>query len=218
MPREATAHRMTDHVVDAEARIPRFGGGLPPPRSEPLMSSNAHLGMLMFIAAEAMLFTGLIGAFFVFRFGSVTWPPLDQPRLPIGVTGVNTAILLLSGYTMYRALAAVRRGNRQGLINGLLETALLGVTFLSVQGSEWIRLIRYGFTLSDGTYGSTFYMLIGCHGAHVLGAVIWLLVVLGKARNNRFSAQNRIGIEVCGIYWYFVVALWPILFTLVYLS
>ena len=217
MPREATARRVMNHAIETEAWIPRFGGGPPPPRPEPLVS-NAHLGMLIFIAAEAMFFTGLIGAFLVFRFGSVTWPPPDQPRLPIGVTGVNTAILLFSGYTMYRALVAVRRGNQQGLINGLLETTLLGVMFLSVQGSEWIRLIRYGFTLSDGTYGSTFYTLIGCHGAHVLGAVIWLLVVLGKARNNRFSAQNRIGVEVCGMYWYFVVALWPILFTLVYLN
>lgn len=217
MPREATARRIMDHTVEAEARISRFGGGPPPPRPAPLVS-NAHLGMLIFIAAEAMFFTGLIGAFLVFRFGSVTWPPVDQPRLPVAVTGVNTAILLFSGYTMYRALATVRKGNQQGLLSGLLQTALLGVTFLSVQGLEWIRLIRYGFTLSDGTYGSTFYTLIGCHGAHVLGAVIWLLVVLGKARNNRFSVQNRIGVEICGMYWYFVVALWPILFTLVYLS
>ncbi len=217
MPREATARRITDPAVDTEARIPRFGGGPPPPRSEPLVS-NAHLGMLMLIAAEAMLFTGLIGAFLVFRFGSVTWPPPDQPRLPIGVTGVNTAILLFSGYTMYRAITAIRKGNQQGLISGLLETILLGVLFLSVQGSEWIRLIRYGFTLSDGTYGSIFYTLIGCHGAHVLGAVIWLIVALIGARRGRYSTQNCVGIEVCGMYWYFVIALWPILFVLVYLS
>jgi cytochrome c oxidase subunit 3 len=172
----------------------------------------------MLIAAEAMLFTGLIGAFLVFRFGSVTWPPPDQPRLPVGITGVNTAILLLSGYTMYRAIAAVHKGNQQALIGGLLETALLGVMFLSVQGSEWIRLIRYGFTLANGTYGSTFYTLIGCHGAHVLGAVIWLLAILIRAKRGCYSGQNCVGIEVCGMYWCFVVALWPILFTLVYLS
>jgi heme/copper-type cytochrome/quinol oxidase subunit 3 len=180
--------------------------------------SNAHLGMLMLIAAETMLFTGLIGAFLVFRFGSVTWPPLDQPRLPIGITAVNTVILLLSGYTMYRAITAIGQGNQQRFINGLLETTLLGVMFLSVQGSEWIRLIRYGFTLSDGTYGSTFYTLIGCHGLHVLGAIIWLLAVLVGARQGRYSAQNRTSVEICGMYWYFVVALWPFLFTLVYLS
>ncbi len=217
MPREATARRITDPAVDTEAGVPRFGGGPPPPRSEPLVS-NAHLGMLMLIAAETMLFTGLIGAFLVFRFGSVTWPPLDQPRLPIGITAVNTVILLLSGYTMYRAITAIGQGNQQRFINGLLETTLLGVMFLSVQGSEWIRLIRYGFTLSDGTYGSTFYTLIGCHGLHVLGAIIWLLAVLVGARQGRYSAQNRTSVEICGMYWYFVVALWPFLFTLVYLS
>ncbi len=219
MPRRATASQAVDYAADETVEAPRFGGGPPstPPRTEPALS-NARLGMLIFIAAEIMFFAGLIGAFLVFRFGSLTWPPPDQPRLPIVVTGINTAILLFSGYTMYRALAAIRGGNRQGLIGGLLETMLLGVMFLSVQGSEWIRLIRYGFTLSDGVYGATFYTLIGCHGVHVLGAVIGLLVVLRRARNDWFSAQNCVGVEVCGMYWYFVVALWPILFTLVYLG
>jgi heme/copper-type cytochrome/quinol oxidase subunit 3 len=85
-----------------------------------------------------------------------------------------------------------------------------------VQGCEWIRLIGYGLTLSSGVYGGTFYTLIGCHGAHVLGAVIWLGVVLARARNGRYAVASE-GVEICGIYWTFVVALWPALYALVYL-
>ena len=196
---------------------PGFGGGPPPWDPRPPVS-NARLGMLIFLGAEAMFFAGLIGAFLVFRLGSGTWPPPGQPRLPMAVTTINTAILFFSAYTMSRALRAIRGGDRRGLTSGLLVTALLGVTFLGVQGSEWTRLIHHGLTLSTGTYGATFYTLIGVHGFHVLGAVVWLVVVLIGARRNRFSVENHIGVELSGMYWYFVVALWPILFVLVYLT
>lgn len=185
-------------------------------RAEPPVS-NARLGMLIFLAAEAMFFAGLIGSFLVFRLGSAIWPPPGQPYLPVGVTGVNTLILLFSAYTMYRAIRAIRQGDRQRLIRWLLITALLGTIFLGVQGYEWARLVHFGLTLSSGTYGATFYTLIGIHAAHVFGAVIWLLVVLAGARRNRFSATKHIGLTVCEMYWYFVVGLWPVLFTLVYL-
>jgi len=179
--------------------------------------ANTRLGMMLFIGAEGMFFAGLLGAFLVFRFGTIVWPPPFQPRLPIAVTAVNTAILLLSGYTMHRALRSIRKGNSRGLADWLAVTVVLGTIFLSVQGYEWARLLQFGLTLSSGVYGSTFYTLIGCHAAHVLGAVVWLLIVLALAKRNRFSAQRHVGAAVCGMYWAFVVGLWPILFVAVYL-
>lgn len=180
--------------------------------------SNARLGMLIFLAFEAMLFAGLIGTFVVFRFGSALWPPAGQPRLPLLITWVNTGILLLSGYTMHAALRALRLGNRPGVAGGLTHTALLGSLFLFVQGSEWVRLIRHGLTLSAGIYGATFYTVIGCHGLHVLGAVLWLLVARLWVARQPPPGRRAVAIELCGMYWYFVVGLWPVLFTLVYLS
>lgn len=186
-------------------------------RVEPPVS-NARLGLLMFLGAEAMFFAGLIGAFLVFRLGSAIWPPPGQPYLPVGVTGVNTAVLLFSAYTMHRAIRAIRGGNQENLVRWLSLTALLGMIFLGVQGYEWMHLVHFGLTLSSGPYGATFYTLIGLHGVHVLGAVLWLLVVLAGTRRHRFSAKRHVGLTLCGMYWYFVVGLWPVLFTLVYLS
>jgi len=78
-------------------------------------------------------------------------------------------------------------------------------------------LVQFGLTMSSGIYGATFYTLIGCHGLHVLGAAIWLMVVLMQARQGRFTAHSHTGVQICGMYWTFVVGLWPILYGLVYL-
>ena len=205
---------------DESYKIPGFAGGgppAPPVTSEEPIVSNARLALLMFLAAEAMFFAGLIGAFLVFRLGSAAWPPPFQPRLPVAVTGVNTVILLLSGLTMRLALRAIRLGRPERLMRCLLTTVLLGGLFLAIQGYEWLRLIEFGLTVSSGIYGSTFYTLIGIHGLHVLGALLWLLVVLTQARRGRFTAEHHTGVETCSMYWTFVVGLWPILYGLVYL-
>lgn len=202
--------------------VPPEGGGgpSPDPNGEPARPplGNAYLGMAAFLGAEAMFFAGLIGAFLVFRYGSQVWPPPFQPRLPLGVTGVNTAVLLLSAFTMARAWRAWKRENRKALNRNLLVTSVLGVVFLLVQGSEWVRLVHFGLTLSSSVYGGTFYTLIGFHGLHVLGAVIWLASVFFMLRRASFLPRYGTRLEICAIYWYFVVGLWPVLFGLVYLS
>ena len=179
--------------------------------------SNARLAMIVVIAAESMLFVGLIGTFLVFRLAARVWPPADLPRLPLGVTTFNTLVLLSSVVPMSAALRAVRRDDGRALGRALVQTALLGTTFLAIQGGEWVRLVRHGLTAGGSMFGATFYMLIGCHGVHVLTAVVWLLATVVLARAGRFTAARHAALEMCAIYWYFVCALWLVLFPLVYL-
>jgi heme/copper-type cytochrome/quinol oxidase subunit 3 len=220
MARASTARRLDDSQTEQALRVPSFGGGDPPSPpirdNEPVVS-NARLGVLALLGAEAMFFAGLIGAFLVFRLASSTWPPPFQPRLPIGVTGVNTGILLLSAYTMHLGLRALRDGAVRQFVRLLLATGALGAIFLLIQGYEWIRLIHFGLTVSSSVYGGLFYTLIGFHGIHVVGALIWLAAVLIQAQRGRFSPRRYTGVQTCAMYWTFVVALWPILYGLVYL-
>ena len=185
-------------------------------RPEPPLS-NAWLGMLMFLGAETMFFAGLIGSFLVFRVANQTWPPLALPSLPVGVTGANTLILLCSAITMWCAQRAIRAGQHQRGLRFLGSTGLLGVAFLAIQGYEWVQLIGFGLTMASGVYGATFYVLIGCHGLHVFGAVVWLLSVLLRTLAGQYNATRSMGVALCGMYWYYVVALWPVLYWLVYL-
>jgi cytochrome c oxidase subunit III len=219
MARSSTARRLDEDPRAHEGKRPGFGGGdppAPPGWSNTSIGSNAWVAVLMFLGAEAMFFAGLIGAYLVFRLGSPLWPPPFQPRLPVGVTGVNTLILIASAVTMRWSLKAVRANDRQRLTRWLVYTAALGGIFLVIQGFEWLRLIHYGLTVSSSVYGGLFYTLIGFHGLHVLGALIWLLVALLQTRRGRFSKAHHVGLQTCAMYWTFVVALWPVLYGLVY--
>ena len=219
MAQGSTARKLDEALPVQVARRPGFGGGKPPPPVRPNIpfASNAWLAVLMFLGAEAMFFAGLIGAFIVFRIANPVWPPPFQPRLPIAVTGVNTMILLASAVSMRLGLRAIQRGDRTRLIRLLSLTAAGGVVFLSIQGFEWLRLLRFGLTLSSSIYGGLFYTIIGCHALHVFGALIWLLVVWYKAAAGKYTRQNYVGLQTCSMYWVFVVALWPLLYGLVYL-
>lgn len=174
--------------------------------------------MAAFLGTEAMLFAGLISAFLILRASAASWPPADQPRLPVAVTGLNTAVLLVSGYTMQRAAGESRRRRRTAAVRWLAATAVLGASFLLVQGVEWVQLIRHGLRASSSPYGGTFYTLIGCHAVHVLAAVITLVVLLAWIGRTRRIERWQTPIAVCRLYWLFVVAVWPLLYVLVYLA
>jgi cytochrome c oxidase subunit III len=220
MAKNSAARRIDAESAPAEAKQPAFGGGdppTPPVRPNVPIGSNAAVAVLVFLGAEAMFFAGLIGAYIVFRVASPIWPPPFQPRVPTGITGVNTLILLASAFTMRRAVKGILTNDRKTLIRFLGITAALGAIFLAVQGFEWLRLLHFGLTVSSSVYGGLFYTLIGFHGLHVAGALIWLLVVLELARRGRFSKERHVGLQTCSMYWTFVVGLWPFLYGLVYL-
>ena len=176
------------------------------------------LAMAVFLGTEAMLFAGLVSAFLVLRAGAPVWPPPGQPRLPVGVTGVNTVVLLLSAYTMQRASVATRGEARAAMVRWLAATAALGTAFLLVQGAEWTALLGHGLRASSGLYAATFYAIVGSHGLHVAAAVVTLLVLLARAWRAPSAGECRRRVEVCRLYWLFVVAVWPVLYALVYLS
>ena len=178
---------------------------------------NALLATMFLIGGEVMLFAGLVSAFWVLRVSAPAWPPPLQPRLPIGVTGVNTLVLLMSSAMMMAAGRALSRGDHRGAGRKLWTAAGLGVTFLLVQGYEWLRLVSFGLTVHSSTYGATFYTLVGAHAAHVLGALIWLTICAVLLGRGRFVRGHTAPLRACALYWHFVVALWPFLYVTVYL-
>lgn len=176
------------------------------------------LGMYLFIASELILFITLLVILFWTRSGHLSdWPPPGQPRLPLGITGINTIILLCSGYTMFRAYRYIKQDLKPQLTRWLMTTCILGVVFLTVQGFEWIRLIGFGLSMTSSLYGTMFYLVIGLHAGHVFITIMLLLYLWARSSSGFYTADKHTGIVLGYMFWLFVVLIWPVLYGLVYL-
>jgi cytochrome c oxidase subunit III len=173
------------------------------------------LGMLLFIISEVMLFGAFFTAYFFIRVVADSgWFPIEGVDLPKAIAGVNTAILISSSFTMHWALEGARNENRNALRVGLLTTALLGLTFLTIQVNEYVHI---GFAPSDNAQSSIFYSLTGLHGAHVFIGLTLLTIATVRAFRGHFTAKEHRGVEVPGIYWHFVDVMWIVVYSSVYI-
>jgi len=183
-------------------------------RRAPLVS-NGVLGMLIFIFTEVMFFAGLISAHTIVRsqVAGQMWPPYGQPRLPVEQTAFNTLALLASGVILVLAWFAFRRESNGARIP-LLLSILLGCVFVAFQGVEWVALLGEGLTMQSSTYGGFFYLIVGAHALHAVGAMLGLIWAFWKLDREELTASQ---LATVSAFWYFVVLVWPILYVKVYL-
>lgn len=171
------------------------------------------LGMLLFVITELMLFTGLVSAYLISAAAYPgAWPPLNQPRLPVAVTGVNTLALLASGVLAWQAGRALARNDAK--TGWLGWTFVLGAYFVGAQGMEWLALIRDGLTLVSSVHGY-YFLIVGAHALHAIGALTTLFWALRRQVKGQLTTGNWSAIQ---IFWLFVVGVWPVLYVLVYLT
>jgi cytochrome c oxidase subunit 3/cytochrome o ubiquinol oxidase subunit 3 len=175
------------------------------------------LGMWVFLTSEVMFFTALIGSYVILRWGTATEWPDPTKTLAVGITAVNTFILICSSVSMVKAYAAAVHDDQPGLKRWLLTTVVGGATFVGIQFMEYRNLLHEGFRPSSGLFGSTFYVMTGFHGFHVTCGVISMAYVTLRAFQGKYAGGKYEGIETIGLYWHFVDLVWIILFTIVYL-
>jgi heme/copper-type cytochrome/quinol oxidase subunit 3 len=185
---------------------------LAPRRRE--VAPSGVVGMLIFIMAEIMFFAGLLSAFTITRASALmgVWPPPGQPRLPAEETLINTAALVLSGVVLVFAHFQHKRDPRSVKVP-LLISILLGAAFVGLQGKEWVAMLAQGLTLQSSAHGAFFYLIVGTHGVHALGAIGGLAYVLWQATRGTMKAGQLYAAET---FWYFVVLLWPLIYARVY--
>src|SRR5438876_918240 len=181
---------------------------------------NLSLGMWIFVFGEIAFFGTLFGAFVFLRMNSpltgFVWPrPGEVHNIFWG--GFNTIVLLTSGLTMVFALTFARRGSYRGLQASLVATFALGAFFMVNKAFEWNELFTNGFTFSTSSASSIYYVLSGVHGAHVVAGLTALVYLMVKALKAGSVKQASGAVEIFGIYWGMVDAVWVFLFPLLYL-
>ena len=178
----------------------------------------ALLGMMLFIASEVMFFAALFAAYFNAKATLPVFPPEGTEFLdPIGLPLFVTILLVTSSFTMQWATSRIRAGDRTGLNRAIAITLILGVTFLFLQLYDYYVLISHDdFGIDSGVYGTLFYTMTGFHGAHVLGGVIGLAVILSRGLQGQFSKRHHVAVEAVHYYWHFVDVVWVLLFLTIY--
>ncbi|MEX1057683.1 MAG: cytochrome c oxidase subunit 3 [Natronospirillum sp.] len=156
------------------------------------------------------------------------WPLLTNPRPEI-VQGpqqamhwtiplINTVLLVTSSVTLTLSHHALRAGHRSKVKAWLLATIALAVIFLGFQAFEYYEAYAHlGLTLNSGIYGSTFFILTGFHGLHVMMGTIMLTVICVRVFKGHFTGPDHFGFEASAWYWHFVDVVWILLFVVVYI-
>jgi heme/copper-type cytochrome/quinol oxidase subunit 3 len=178
--------------------------------------SHTKLAMWLFLSSECLLFGALISTYVLYRGASVTGPyPSDVFDIPY--TSVSSFVLLASSLTMVLALAAAQKRDFGRMRLWLLTTALLGMTFVGGQVYEFTAFHKEGLSLSQNLFGSTFFVLTGFHGAHVVIGILMLLSLVSFSYADKLPEDASFPVEMVGLYWHFVDIVWIIIFTVVYL-
>lgn len=179
------------------------------------------IGFILFIFSEIMFFISFFWAFFHSSlFPSIeiglSWPPINMSTIllnPLGIPLLNTLLLLFSGITLTLGHLFLRKGLWFETIICLVLTIGLGETFL---GFQFIEYILAGFDISDGIYGSTFFLCTGFHGLHVLIGYIFLSIIEFRTYICHFSKFHHIGFLCAAWYWHFVDVIWLFLYVSIY--
>ena len=136
---------------------------------------------------------------------------------PFWLPTINTALLLSSGVTLTIAHHLLRENKRTQTILWMWITVLLGATFVAVQAYEYFHAYsELNLKLTSGAYGSTFFMLTGFHGFHVIVGMLMLLFITLRLMKGHFTPDRHFGFEGAAWYWHFVDVVWLGLYTLVY--
>ena len=184
-----------------------------------VVQRGLRIGFILFIVSEVMFFFSFFWAFFNsslapgIEIGCV-WPPvLIQPFSPWAVPLMNTAILVLSGATITWAHYAIVLGSRDDAVQAFAVTLFLGLIFTAFQGIEYFEA---PFSISDSVYGTTFYMLTGFHGLHVIIGACFIGVCFTRYLNHHFTRRHHLGFEFAAWYWHFVDVVWLFLYLILY--
>ncbi len=190
-----------------------------PPDAQYGTATPGKIGMWIFLVSDAFSFGGLLIAEGILYAGAPRWRPEGEPALGIGLTAALTFLLVCTSLTNVLAWAAAADGRRRPASLLLLVTALGGAVFLVGQFQEWFGiwapgLVEEGLVFGRSSRASTFYVITGYHGLHVLVGVLYILAVLAGYLRGRAGPRQ---IELLGLYWCFVDFVWVFVFSFVYL-
>jgi len=166
-----------------------------------------RVALTFFLCVASILFSLFLVSYYI-RMEIADWIPLAEP----GLLWVNTLILVISSALFQLARSAGKTENQKLVKIGLIAGGLFVFAFIFGQLIAWQQLYDEGYFLASNPANSFFYILTGLHGIHLLGGLwVWSRSSI-KLLFGAEVKEIRLSVELCTIYWHFLLLVWLVLF------
>ncbi len=173
-------------------------------------------GFWLYILSDCVLFATLFATFAVLQFSTYGGPALHELFSLPYVLG-ETMFLLFSSFTYGLAMMAHYKGNTRRVLQWLMVTFILGVSFVVMEVNEFVHLVHEGHTWQSSGALSAFFTLVGTHGLHVTIGLIWMGLMMFQLMKFKLTPDTSRRLTYLGLFWHFLDIVWIFVFTFVYL-
>ena len=178
--------------------------------------STTVFGFWMYLMTDFVLFASLFAVFVVLR-GNIFGGSSPRGLFDMSFVLIETLALLTSSFTFGLALLSVRAGKTREVIMSLCATGVLGIIFVSMEISEFVRLIASGNGPDQSGFLSAFFTLVGTHGLHITAGLFWIGMLMISILRCGLTRANMRKLMLLGMFWHFLDIVWIFIFTIVYL-
>jgi len=176
----------------------------------------AGFGFWVFLLSDIVMFSALFATYAVLAHATAGGPGGSQLFRQGGVA-LETACLLFSSYSCGLMSMAAHSQRRTAFYLGAIVTFALGAAFLGLELREFGDLIARGATPQSSAFLSAFFALVGCHGLHVAGGLVWLVVMGAQVALRGFHGAVDRRLLCFSLFWHALDIVWVAVFTFVYL-
>jgi len=173
-------------------------------------------GFWIFILSDMVMFSAFFAAYAVLL-GQTAGGPSGAQLFDLPNVAIETGFLLASSFTCGLATIAADARNKFWFQIAMAITCLFGLAFLTIEGREFASLVARGAGPTRSAFLSAFFTLVGCHGLHVSGGILWLLTMMAQVFAKGFRADIQRRILCFALFWHALDIIWIAVFTVVYL-
>lgn len=180
-------------------------------------NERAMFGFWIYLMTDLLMFAILFAVYAVLSdktFGGESGRELFSRPLAL----IETLLLLTSSFTCGIGMIAARRGNKMRTLLWFGITFALGAVFLALELDEFATLVHEGQTLGVNAFLSSFFVLVGTHGLHIITGLLWMAITLGYVMKRGLNGPIVRKLAMLSLFWHFLDIVWIFIFTFVYLG
>ncbi|MCB1137144.1 MAG: cytochrome c oxidase subunit 3 [Leptospiraceae bacterium] len=184
---------------------------------EPLLYPPGGILIWMVLSLELLTFIPALIAFFYYRQAAPDSFAQSASQLNLEIATINTALLIVGGWFVARALHALRQRQNLQARSFLGGGLLSGLLFLALKGYEYAHKYSQGLDLAYNDFFTMYWLITGFHFLHVVVAALLLIVAMRGIARGRYNATNSEDVETIGVFWHMCDLIWILVFPSLYI-